>query len=225
MQYGLNWETNSTTMGDIKIADLTGDTIISEGVTYIPPTPIPPTPRKFESDRILVGDEFICIKDVVMEDGPISYIKGKRYISHNTDCITDEQGDVRHYWVEDNKFVYDFKEHFKPIENVHKCPDKRQFDTGAVRDSNEGKPLIHTLLGYTRQRFGYHMAKNAKKYGAFNFLKGIPSDAYLESVDRHLAAYMAGDRSEDHLASILFGIQGLMLNEEKDGTLANHYMK
>jgi hypothetical protein len=100
---------------------------------------------------------------------------------------------------------------------------KRKFETGAVRDSNKGKPFIHCLLGYTRQRFGYHMAKNAGKYGEFNFLKGIPTEAYLESLDRHLAAYMAGDRSEDHLSSILFGVQGLMLNEEKEGIKANHY--
>lgn len=101
----------------------------------------------------------------------------------------------------------------------------RQFDSGAVRDKNEGKPFVHCLLGYTRLRFGYHMSKNAKKYGEFNFLKGIPSEAYLESLDRHLSQYMSGDRSEDHLSSILFGIQGLMLNEEKEGTPANHYFK
>jgi hypothetical protein len=101
----------------------------------------------------------------------------------------------------------------------------REFETGAVRDSNEGKPLIHTLLGYTRQRFGYHMAKNASKYGAMNFLKGIPSEALLESIDRHLAAYMEGDRSEDHLSSLLFGVNALMLNEKRDGVQSNHYLK
>jgi hypothetical protein len=103
--------------------------------------------------------------------------------------------------------------------------DKRQFETGAVRDNNKNKPFIHCLLGYTRQRFGYHMSKNASKYGEFNFLKGIPTEAYLESLDRHLAAYMEGDRSEDHLSSILFGIQGIMLNEKNQGVPANQYFK
>lgn len=99
----------------------------------------------------------------------------------------------------------------------------RKFETGAVRDSNANKPLIHTLLGYTRQRFGYHMAKNANKYGEGNFMKGIPTEAYLESMDRHLAAYMEGDRSEDHLAAILFGINGIMLNEKREGISVRQY--
>jgi hypothetical protein len=99
----------------------------------------------------------------------------------------------------------------------------RTFESGAVRDSNEGKAFIHCLMGYTRFRFGYHMSKNAKKYGENNFLKGIPTSAYLESLDRHLAAYMSGDRTEDHLSAIIFACQGCMLNEEKDGIPSNHY--
>lgn len=101
----------------------------------------------------------------------------------------------------------------------------RVFDTGAKRDSNVGKPYIHNLLGYTRQRFGYHMALGAAKYGDGNWLKGLPTECYLESVDRHLAAYMTGDRSEDHLSAIVFGIQGCMINEEKTGIKPDHYYK
>lgn len=116
------------------------------------------------------------------------------------------------------------KDYFQSIQEEYgKKEGIREFETGAVRDSNKGKPLIHTLLGYTRQRFGYHMAKNADKYGPFNFLKGIPTEAALESLDRHLAAYMAGDRSEDHLSAIIFGVQCCMLNEQKDGVEANEY--
>ncbi len=99
----------------------------------------------------------------------------------------------------------------------------RKFDTGAQRDSNASKPFIHTLLGYTRLRFGYHMNKGARKYGNFNFTKGIPTDCYLESLDRHLAMYMSGDRTEDHLSEIIFNAQGCMLNEEKEGIKANHF--
>lgn len=99
----------------------------------------------------------------------------------------------------------------------------RVFDTGAKRDSNDGKPFIHNLLGYTRQRFGYHMAIGARNYGDGNWLKGLPTACYLESVDRHLASYMEGDRSEDHLSAIMFGIQGCMINEKNDGLEANYY--
>ena len=107
---------------------------------------------------------------------------------------------------------------------IEEIKDKvREFNTGAKRDGNDSKPFIHTLKGYTRQRFGYHMTHGATKYGNNNFLKGIPTDVYLESLDRHLAAYMEGDRSEDHLSAIIFGAQGCMLNEQKEGIPANNY--
>jgi hypothetical protein len=99
----------------------------------------------------------------------------------------------------------------------------RLFETGAVRDSTKGKPIIDCLKGYTRQRFGYHMAIGAEKYGRNNWEKGMPDESYLESLDRHLAAFMDGDRSEDHLSAIIFGCQGLMMNEKARGVKSNYY--
>lgn len=102
---------------------------------------------------------------------------------------------------------------------------KREFETGAKRDSNYNKPFVHNLQGYTRQRFGYLTNLGAKNYGDGNFLKGIPTKVALESLDRHLASYMEGDRSEDHLAAIIFGAQLCMLNEKTDGIPADYYFK
>lgn len=99
----------------------------------------------------------------------------------------------------------------------------RQFSTGAQRDSNSDKSAIHNLKGYTRLRFGYHMRLGANKYGDSNWEKGLPTECYLESLDRHLAMYMEGDRSEDHLSAIIFGVQGCMINEKKEGITSNHY--
>lgn len=109
-------------------------------------------------------------------------------------------------------------------ERVSKVKE-RVFESGAKRDSNENKPFIHNLKGYTRQRFGYHMTKGALKYGDGNWTKGMPTDQYLESVDRHLASYMEGDRSEDHLSAIIFGVQGCMINEQKEGLESDYYFK
>lgn len=110
------------------------------------------------------------------------------------------------------------KERLKNIKEEY-----RLFETGAKRDSNRNKPFIHNLKGYTRQRFGYHMTKGANKYGDSNWELGMPSDQYLESVDRHLAAYMEGNRDEDHLAAIIFGIQGCMINEKNEGITSDYY--
>lgn len=103
--------------------------------------------------------------------------------------------------------------------------NSRIFETGAKRDNNEFKPFIHNLLGYTRQRFGYHTNLGSKNYGDGNFLKGIPTPVALESLDRHLAAYLEGDRSEDHLSAIIFGCQLCMMNEKKEGIESDYYFK
>ena len=99
----------------------------------------------------------------------------------------------------------------------------RQFASGAQRDANDTKSAIHNLKGYTRLRFGYHMRIGANKYGDANWEKGLPTECYLESLDRHLAMFKEGDRSEDHLSAIMFGIQGCMINEQKEGIPANYY--
>ncbi len=101
----------------------------------------------------------------------------------------------------------------------------RVFASGAKRDDNSNKPFIHNLKGYTRQRFGYHTTTGALKYGDGNWEMGMPTASYLESIDRHLASFMEGDRSEDHLSAILFGVQGCMMNEKKEGISADYYFK
>lgn len=101
--------------------------------------------------------------------------------------------------------------------------DIRIYETGAKRDSDKNKPYVHNLQGYVRLRFGYLTRKGAEKYGDGNFLKGFPTDSAIQSLDRHWAKYLAGDRSEDHLSAMIFGIQLIMLNEEKDGIKPDHW--
>ena len=121
----------------------------------------------------------------------------------------------------DIKSQEEVKEVTKRLEGVK----SRIFNTGAKRDDNTKKPFVHMIRGYVRQRIGYHLNLGARKYGNNNFLKGIPTEAYLESMDRHLASFMEGDRSEDHLSAIFFGIQGCMLNEQSEGISSDYYFK
>lgn len=103
--------------------------------------------------------------------------------------------------------------------------ESRVFDTGAKRDSDDNKPYVHNLKGYTRLRFGYLTRMGAHKYGDGNFLKGFPSEDAWKSLERHVAKFEAGDREEDHLASIIFNVQLIMLNEMRDGMPADFYFK
>jgi len=100
---------------------------------------------------------------------------------------------------------------------------QRSFETGSVRDSNVGKPRVADLLPYTRQRFGYHMLLGAEKYGEGNFELGQPDKSSFESIHRHLASLEAGDKSEDHASAIIFGLQLVMQNQQRDGVAIDHF--
>lgn len=106
-----------------------------------------------------------------------------------------------------------------PNQNIN----ARIFDSGAKRDSDNDKPYVHNILGYTRLRYGYHSNLGAAKYGDGNFKLGFPKESAIQSLDRHLAKYMDGDRSEDHLSAIIFNTQLIMLAEQKEGIKVDHY--
>jgi hypothetical protein len=60
------------------------------------------------------------------------------------------------------------------------------------------------------------------KYGLGNFKKGIPISSYEESLMRHIQKYFANkydgaslEPDVDHLAAMMFNIQGIMHEEEK----------
>jgi len=90
----------------------------------------------------------------------------------------------------------------------------KEFPSGAVRSSdadNERYDLI-TPIGLRRLAMTY--AEGAKKYGEYNWLKGIPASDLLNHALRHLNLFMLGDRSEDHLAHAAWNIFALMHFEE-----------
>lgn len=51
--------------------------------------------------KVKRGDKFLCIKDVIMNEGVLAYIKGNVYVSERDECITDEQEDVCHGWTKE----------------------------------------------------------------------------------------------------------------------------
>lgn len=97
------------------------------------------------------------------------------------------------------------------------------FDTGAIRDTQEGKlDFIETLSFTALHRFIGYMTEKKRKYGAGNFKKGIPIDSYEKSLMRHIDKYMRNkyengqdEPNEDHLAAIIFNVFGIMHEEEQ----------
>ena len=86
-------------------------------------------------------------------------------------------------------------------------------ETGAWRSADTGRGRYDLLPPAALERWAKRMEWGAKKYGDRNWEKGLPMARFLNSAFRHLAQYMAGDTTEDHLAAVLFNVGGLMFVE------------
>lgn len=93
--------------------------------------------------------------------------------------------------------------------------ERRQFDSGAVRDSDAGKPRYDLIPPHALRRVADMYARGAVKYGDSNWHLGMPSQQMLASLMRHLEAYRCGEREEDHLAAVVFNALALMQFEEE----------
>lgn len=96
------------------------------------------------------------------------------------------------------------------------------FGTGAVRDSQVGKPdFLDCMSPFAMYRYGEYMAVASAKYGAGNWQHGIPVESYLRSLERHLLKLKMQVRygydaepGVDHAAAIMFNIMGLLHEQE-----------
>lgn len=124
---------------------------------------------------------------------------------------------------------------------------RREFETGAVRDIQEGKGRCDLLpldiAGHllSNPTFAYlysfmhhgevmslynaltssgvfhdaytmllevskHFEAGAKKYGEYNWQKGIPTHCYIDSAVRHYLKYLRGDDDEPHDRAFVWNI-------------------
>ena len=98
---------------------------------------------------------------------------------------------------------------------------RRQFDSGAVRDMQEGKGRCDLLPACAILRIARHFEAGAKKYDDRNWEKGIPVGSFIDSAIRHLMKYLDGQADEDHLCAAGWNILCAMWTEEKRPDLIN----
>lgn len=91
---------------------------------------------------------------------------------------------------------------------------RRQFDTGSVRDIRTGKGRFDLISPIALRRLAVHLENGMTKYGERNWEKGQPLMSYMDSALRHLNVYIEGDRSEDHMAAALWNIHCFIHTEE-----------
>jgi hypothetical protein len=92
-------------------------------------------------------------------------------------------------------------------------PDKN-FDTGAVRSNdleNLRFDLIHPIALIALART---YGEGAKKYGDFNWERGMPASSLLNHAIRHIYLFLSGDRSEPHLPHAAWGVMAAIVSME-----------
>ena len=82
----------------------------------------------------------------------------------------------------------------------------RHFDTGAQRDSADGKLRMSLVPIKPLQSVMKRYLQGAKTYGENNWKLGMKHSVLYDSAMRHLMADWVGDDSEDHLGAALWNI-------------------
>lgn len=92
------------------------------------------------------------------------------------------------------------------------------FESGAVRDIQEGKGRMDLLPWAAIMEVSKHCENGAKKYGEHNVDRGIPTHSLCDSAARHLAKYLDGWDDEPHLVAatwnLLWAVQMTIKNKE-----------
>lgn len=96
------------------------------------------------------------------------------------------------------------------FDSVKDSGHRESFMTGAVRDTQDGKPRPDRVLFWlpieALERVAIHYENGARKYDRDNWRKGIPASRCLASAFRHLFQWMMGNREEDHLSAVVFNV-------------------
>lgn len=91
---------------------------------------------------------------------------------------------------------------------------RQSFDTGSVRDTQEGKPRYDLMPTNALTRVADLYARGAAKYDDNNWKKGQPFSRVYASLFRHMIQWRDGDKEEDHLAAVVWNAFSLMYYED-----------
>lgn len=105
----------------------------------------------------------------------------------------------------------------------------RTFETGANRNTEEGKIMYAGHISpIVIERYGEYMHRNkfledGTVRAPDNWKKGIPKDAYMQSMMRHFMAvwlnhdgFKAREEMEEALCGLLFNVSGYLHEELKE---------
>ena len=96
----------------------------------------------------------------------------------------------------------------------------RHFDTGAQRDTSDGKLRMSLVPQQELKRVMKRYLNGAEKYGENNWMQGMPLSVYYDCAHRHMEAWWRGEKDEDHAAAVVWNMLCAMWTETniKEGT-------
>ncbi len=94
-----------------------------------------------------------------------------------------------------------------------------QFQTGAVRSTDVDSLAYELISPIGLRRVAETCEEGRKKYGEYNWEKGMPISDLLRHAIAHIYKYLFGDRSEDHLAHAAWNLLAACHSEEMWPTL------
>ena len=110
----------------------------------------------------------------------------------------------------------------------------RKFDTGATRDTDEGKPDYEGFLSplvvaaYGKYMHSCRVQADGELRASDNWQKGIPRDQYIKSAWRHFVEWWSlhrkGQPAEDAMCALMFNVMGY-LHETLKGTQSPTFVK
>lgn len=88
--------------------------------------------------------------------------------------------------------------------------ERSEFSTGAVRDAMTGKGIPSLIPIEALMSVAKRFEDGATKYGRDNWKKGIPLSRYVDSLYRHLWAFMREEDDEDHGGAVIWNAMCLI---------------
>lgn len=88
--------------------------------------------------------------------------------------------------------------------------EREKFPSGMVRDTQNGKPRYDLIPVGPLKRLADLYMRGAIKYDDNNWMKGQPYSRTYASLLRHIYAWREGEKTEDHLAAVLWNTMTLM---------------
>ena len=94
--------------------------------------------------------------------------------------------------------------------------DLRVFKSGATRSEDAEEERFDLISAFALQRLARVYAEGAKTHGSANWERGVPLDATLNHMERHLQMWKAEVKSgekigeDDHMAKVAWGAFAIM---------------